>query len=185
MKCIIADRRIDYNGSQINSLWAYMLFEAQDDTIVCFRGKCSILLDHMIDMEDRIKAEKIISPDMIHFIIEHFDSTSLQLAYTRQRLFSCIAEEALKDLGFIVERHGDDLFYQGGKLSISIASSSPVSMKIHFGINVVSGEYMSLEKMGIADAEALMRQIGERYLHEFEDIERDVRKSKPLEVYGT
>jgi len=185
MKCIVADHRIDYNGSQINSLWAYMMFEVQEDTIVCFRGKCSILLDHMIDMEDRVNEEKIISPDMIHFIIEHFDSTSLQLAYTRQRLFSCLAEEELKDLGFLVDRHGDDLFFKGVKLSISIASASPVSMKIHFGINVVSGEYMSLEKMGIADAEALMRRIGERYLREFEDIERDVRKSKPLEVYGT
>jgi hypothetical protein len=184
MKCIIADHKIDYNGGQINSLWAYMTFEVQEDSIVCFRGKCSVLLEHMIDMEDRIHEEKILSPDMIHFVVEHFDTTSLQMAYTRQRLLACIAEEALKDLGFLVERHGDDLFYNGGKLSISIASASPVSMKIHFGINVVSGEWMSLEKMGIADAGGLMRQIGERYLHEFEDIERDVRKSKPLEVYS-
>ncbi len=38
MKCIIADHRIDYNGSQINSLWAYMMFEAQEDTISMFQG---------------------------------------------------------------------------------------------------------------------------------------------------
>ncbi len=45
----------------------------------------------MIDLEDRINDEKIESPDMIHFIVEHFDSASLSLAYTRQRLLACIA----------------------------------------------------------------------------------------------
>lgn len=183
MKCIIADRRIDYDGSQIDSLWAYMTFRAQEDTIVCFRGKCSVSLEHMVDMEDRVSEEKIASPDMIHFVVEHFDSTSLHLAYTRQRLLACIAEEVLKDMGCLVSRKGDDLFYKAEKLSISIASASPTSMKIHFGINVLSDEWMSLEKMGIESPEPVMRQVGERYMNEIEDIERDLRKSRPIEVY--
>lgn len=183
MKCIIADERIDYDGSQIGSLWAYAKFEARDDTIVCFRGSCSIPLKHMIDVEDRIHNEKIESPDMLHFIVEHFDLPVVKIAYARQRLLACIAEETLKDNGYIVSRKGDDLFYSGEKLSISIASTSPVSCKIHFGINVRCEEYMSLEKMGIRDPAGILRQIGERYAAEYEDMERDVRKSRPLETF--
>lgn len=184
MKCIIADDRIDYDGSQISSLWAYTMYRAQEDSIVCFRGGCDVSIKHMIDLEDRMNEEKIESPDMIHFIVEHFDSTSLALAYTRQRLLSCIAMEALKDYKVDVLRSGDDLFYNGEKLSISIASASPVSAKIHFGINIRCDEYGSLEKAGITDAAGLMAQIGSRYASEHDDIQRDMRKSRPLGAFS-
>ncbi len=183
MKCVIADERIDYDGSQIGSLWAYARFGIQEDSIVCFRGGCDIPLKHMIDLEDKIHNEKIESPDMLHFIVEHFDMPSLKVAYARQRLLACIAAETLKDMGSLVDRKGDDLFYQGEKLSISIASTSAISCKIHFGINVRCDEYMSLEKMGIKDVDAVREQIGRRYAAEFEDMERDIRKSRPLEAY--
>jgi hypothetical protein len=185
MKCIIPDRRIDYDGSQISSLWAYTLFKVQDDSIVCFRGSCDVAALHMIDLEDRMNEETIESPDMIHFIAEHFDSTSLALAYTRQRLLSCIALEALMDRKVAVTRSGDDLYHDGRKMSVSIASASPVSHKIHFGINVRSDEWGSLEKAGISgpEAEALLAEIGSRYASEHDDIERDLRKSKPLGVF--
>lgn len=183
MKCIFSGERIDYDGSQIGSLWAYTKFEVQDDNIVCFRGSCAIPLKHMIDVEDKIHNEKIESPDMLHFIVEHFDVPSLKVAYARQRLLACIAGEVFRDMGYKVSRKGDDLFYNNGKLSISIASTSPVSCKIHFGINVRCDEYMSLEKMGISDAAAIQTQIGERYAAEYDDMERDIRKSMPLEAF--
>jgi len=186
MKCIIPDERIDYDGSQIGSLWAYTAFKAQDDSIVCFRGSCDVSAFHMIDLEDRMNEEKIVSPDMIHFIVEHFDSTSLALAYTRQRLLASTALEALIDRRVMVTRSGDDLYYDGQKMSVSIASASPVSQKIHFGINVRSDEWGSLEKAGVAEAEAeaLMAEIGSRYASEHDDIGRDMRKSRPLGVFS-
>ena len=186
MKCIIPDERIDYDGSQISSLWAYTAFRSQEDSIVCFRGSCDVSAFHMIDLEDRMNEEKIESPDMIHFIVEHFDSTSLALAYTRQRLLACIALEALIDRKVIVTRSGDDLFHDGRKLSVSIASASAVSHKIHFGIDVHSDEWGSLEKAGLSDAEAdaLMAEIGSRYAAEHADIEKDMRKSRPLGVFA-
>ncbi|HTX44251.1 MAG TPA: DUF366 family protein [Methanocella sp.] len=183
MKCIVADGRIDYDGSQIGSLWAYARFGVREDSIVCFRGRCGIPLEHMIDLEDRIRNEKIESPDMLHFIAEHFDEPSLKIAYARQRLLACIAAETLTDMGFLVDRSGDDLFFNGGKLSISIASTGAVSCKIHFGMNVESEDYMSLNKMGLKDVDGLLRLVGERYAAEYEDMERDMRKSRPLEVY--
>jgi len=104
LKCIITKERIDYDGSQIGSLWAYTKFEVQDDSIVCFRGSCAIPLNHMIDVEDKIHNEKIESPDMLHFIVEHFDVPSLKVAYARQRLLACIAGEVFRDMGFGVTR---------------------------------------------------------------------------------
>ncbi len=183
MKCVIAGKRIDYDGSQIGSLWAYTCFGIQEDSIVGFRGRCSIPLKHMIDLEDMLHNEKIESPDMLHFIVEHFDEPSLKIAYARQRLLACIAAETLKDMGFLVDRSGDDLFFNGEKLSISIASTSAVSCKIHFGMNVECEDYMSLNKMGLKDIDGLLRLVGERYAAECEDMERDMRKSRPLEVF--
>jgi hypothetical protein len=37
--------------------------------------------------------------------------------------------------------------------------------------------------MGISDVDGVLRQIGERYAAEYEDMERDIRKSRPLEAY--
>ncbi len=186
MRCIIPDERIDYDGSQIDSLWAYTMFRVQEDSIVCFRGSCDVSAFHMIDLEDRMNEEKIESPDMIHFIVEHFDSTSVALAYTRQRLLASIALEALIDRKVMVTRSGDDLFHDGEKMSVSIASASAVSHKIHFGINVHCEEWGSLEKAGLsdADADALMAEIGSRYAAEHADIEKDMRKSRPLGVFS-
>ena len=183
MKCIIADESMDYDGSQISSLWAYTLYKVQEDSIICFRGACDVAPGHMIDLEDRLNEEIISSPDMIHFIVEHFDSTSIALAYARQRLLSCIAGEAIRDRKIAVTRSGDDLFFDGEKASVSIASASAVSHKIHFGINVRSEEWGSLEKAGVADPDELMAEIGSRYVSEFEDIQRDMRKSRPLGVF--
>lgn len=183
MRLIIAGERIDYDGSQINALWAYAKFRAREDSIVCFRGGCDVTIEHMIDLEDRVNNERIYSPDMLQFIVEHFDDPDIRLAYARQRLLACIAAESLKHRGYIVTRKGDDLFYDGKKLSVGIAAAGPTSHKIHFGMNVRCDEYMSLEKMGVKDVDVLMEEIGGNYAGEIEDIEGDIRKSRPLEAH--
>jgi hypothetical protein len=184
MKCIIPDERIDYDGSQIYSLWGYNTEGVQDDSIIAFRGRCDVKLDHMIDLEDRRKNESIYSGDMLHFIIEHFDSTDMKLIYARQRFFTAIVSEILRERGITVRRDGDDLFVNNKKLTISIASTSAVSQKIHFGINVTHDVYGNLKECGIEgdDLAVLMQEIGTRYVQEFEDIEKDLRKSRPLDV---
>jgi len=183
MKVLILEERLNYTGEQLASLWAYHKFKVQEDSIVAFRGGCEVKAEHMIDAEDALTKAEISSPDMLHFIVEHFDTTSLKLIYARQRLLAAIAREALAKLGYEVVRKGDDLYYQEKKLSVSIASVSPVSAKIHFGMNVRSERYMSLEKMGIGSPEKLLQSIARAYAEEIEDIERDLRKAKPLGVY--
>lgn len=185
MKCIILPDKLDYDGSQISSLWAYNNFGVQDDSVVVFRGACDVKLEHMIDLEDRRANESIWSEDMVSFIIEHFDSTDLKLIYARQRLFTAIVREYLAGIGVQTTREGDDLFLNGKKLTVSIASTSAVSQKIHFGINVSHDVYGSMQEAGIGDdyqVRSFMYEAGEAYIREIEDIERDLRKSRPLGV---
>ncbi|AKB75966.1 hypothetical protein MSLAZ_2705 [Methanosarcina lacustris Z-7289] len=185
MKCIILPEKFDYDGSQISSLWAYNSFGVQEDSIIVFRGACDVKIEHMIDLEDRRANESIWSEDMVSFIIEHFDSTDLKLVYARQRFFTALVREHLAGLGIHTTRGGDDLFLKGKKLTVSIASTSAVSQKIHFGINVSHDVYGNLKEAGVGDDESIVRfmqEIGEAYVREFEDIEKDLRKSRPLGV---
>jgi len=184
MECLILDETTDYDGSQISSLWAYNLADIQSDSIIAFRGGCDVKIEHMIDLEDKKQGDMIYSTDMVHFIIEHFDSTDLKLIYARQRLFTAIVKEILSEYSTDIIRQGDDLFVDGKKLTVSIASTSAVSQKIHFGINVVHDFYGSLEDIGSGsgDVPALMEKIAKRYYNEFIDIEKDLRKSRPLDV---
>jgi uncharacterized protein len=185
MKCIILPDKFDYDGSQISSLWAYNNFGVQDDSVVVFRGACDVRIEHMIDLEDRRANESIWSEDMVSFIIEHFDSTDLKLIYARQRLFTAIVREYLAGIGVQTSREGDDLFLDGKKLTVSIASTSAVSQKIHFGINVSHDIYGNMKAAGIGEDDqvtSFMYEAGEAYIREIEDIERDLRKSRPLGV---
>jgi uncharacterized protein len=185
MKCIILPDKFDYDGSQISSLWAYNNFGVQDDSVVVFRGACDVKIEHMIDLEDRRANESIRSEDMVSFIIEHFDSTDLKLIYARQRLFTAIVREYLAGIGVQTAREGDDLFLKGKKLTVSIASTSAVSQKIHFGINVSHDIYGNMKEADIGDDDqvtSFMYEVGEAYIREIEDIGRDLRKSKPLGV---
>ncbi|MGB4162702.1 MAG: DUF366 family protein [Methanosarcina flavescens] len=185
MKCIVLPEKFDYDGSQISSLWAYNSFGIQEDSIVVFRGLCDVQIEHMIDLEDRRANESIWSEDMVSFIIEHFDSTDLKLIYARQRLFTALVREYLANLGVQTTREGDDLFLKGKKLTVSIASTSAVSQKIHFGINISHDVYGNLKEAGIGEDKLVanfMKGVGEAYVREFEDIEKDLRKSRPLGV---
>ena len=66
----------------------------------------------------------------------------------------------------------------------TIASTSAVSQKIHFAINVVHDHYGSLDEMGITGdmINDVLWKIAESYFVEFIDIEKDLRKSRPLDV---
>jgi len=147
MKTMWAARRIDYDGTQIRSLWAYRTFGLQGDSIVGFQGGCEIPFDHMVDLEDVRAKSRIASPSMVHFIVEHFD-LDLEKAVLRQRVLSALVRD---ELGSGVRREGDDLFLGKGKLSISIATLTPVSSKIHFGINVERALNVGVETAALAD----------------------------------
>ena len=170
MKAYLAPGRVDYDGSQIHSLWAYRTYGVQGDSIVAFRGGCEIPFSNMVDLEDVRAKSRIASPLMLHFICEHFD-LDLEKAVLRQRLLAAIVRD---ELGGEVRRDGDDLFLGPGKLSISIATLTPVSSKIHFGINIERELHVNVETRGLrdlgVDAGDLARRVLAQYVAQIDGI---------------
>jgi hypothetical protein len=138
MRTRFLKRRIDYNGNQLASHWIYRTCNVPGDAAVAFVGACDVPLERMVDLADVKRRAPIFSHEMLHFIVEHFDR-DLEKAVLRQRLLVAIVrDEVASRAGRAILRDGDDLYDGRAKLSVSIATASPVSTLIHFGINIDS-----------------------------------------------
>jgi hypothetical protein len=136
MRTLFVKKEIEYTGEQLSSHWAYKMFNLKGDSIVSFVGPCDVNPKFMIDLEDLKKGAKIYSPKMLHFIVEHFDA-DIEKAILRQHLLTAIVCEEVERLsGEKITRTGSDLYHGKRKLSVSVATVSPVSALIHLGINV-------------------------------------------------
>ena len=138
------NKKINYDGTQLRSLFAYLDHRVLGDSVVAFRGSCDVNFDHMVDGEDLLEKSRIQGSDMIHFIFEIFDRP-LIVGVLLQRLFASIAGDVIHELSkkdFTIRRSGDDLYFDFGankknrKLSISIATRSTNSVLIHFAVNI-------------------------------------------------
>lgn len=174
MQKLFIQKEIKYTGKELSPHWIYKNFKIAGDCIACFIGAVEVNLNEMVDIEDVINNEPIKSDKMANFIIETFN-TNLQEAIFRQRLFISIIKETLEDMGIQTKRNGDDLFYNGKKLSVSIATKSTVSTLIHTGINLVSSgapiEVSSIKDMGIVDEYCFIEEVMARFCDEISDIE--------------
>jgi uncharacterized protein len=185
MKTHWFENRIDYDGSQLRSLFTYVTAGILGDSIVAWRGACNIPLDKMVDGEDFRAQEKICGSDMIHFIVEKFPG-HLGYAVSLQRLLASIVKDFLEQKspsfrGQLI-REGDDIYIEGSprrKLSISIATVSPVSLLIHFAVNVSNKgtpvPTCSLEDLGV-DPNDFARSVLERFSNEANGIEQATQK---------
>ncbi len=128
-----------YDGTQLHSLYAYLQHGILGDSGIAWQGSCDVSFEHMVDGEDLLDQSEIRGSEMVHFIFEIFDQ-SLMTGVLLQRLFATIARDVILDIspvkGLALERSGDDLYWKKGKLSISIATRSPVSTMVHFAVNV-------------------------------------------------
>ena len=98
-----------------------------------------------------------------------------------------ILKDELAQWGVQCTRSGDDLFVGDGKLTVSIATISATSMKIHLGINITSkGTPEDVETIGILetgnigrnDLFKMINNVSEAYIGEIESIERDISKTR-------
>ncbi|MDI6732813.1 MAG: DUF366 family protein [Planctomycetota bacterium] len=176
--------RIKYDGSQIKSLWAYKDFGILGDSIISFIGPCDIPQDAILDVEDVRAKNRIFSPLMLHFIIEHFE-TDLDKAILRQLLLTTIIKDIIEEnISRRLKRVGDDLYSENrrAKLSISIASASPVSTKIHFGINIKTKgtpvKTIGLENYRINPKQFALK-VMQRYIAEMESVRQARQKVYP------
>ena len=182
----------EYDGSQINPSWAFQEFGIYGSSIITWIGPVNISPDNLKDFAD--VGLEIKSNNMVNFICEFFDQqpTNMRIAYLRQRLLVMIFREILTEKGVKTTREGDDIFVDGRKLSISIASISLSSAKIHFALNLedkgTPGDVETIGLYDIADGNVfnennlkdLIFDVVNRYIDELETIEKDISKTKVL-----
>jgi hypothetical protein len=139
MKHRFLNETITYDGRQLRSHWIFEKTELLGDAVVAFCGPANVPLDNMVDLVDVAARQHIYSKSMLHFLIEHFEGDLKAIIYCQRIFCALVAEELNKKFnGHIITREGDDLFEKDKKLSVSIATVSPVSALIHFGINISS-----------------------------------------------
>ena len=189
------DEIFEYDGSQINPSWAFQEFGIYGSSIVTWIGPVNITPDNLKDFAD--VGLEIKSNYMVNFICEFFDQQppNMRIAYLRQRLLVMIFREILTEYGIETKREGDDIFVDGGKLSISIASVSLSSAKIHFALNLEDkGTPDDVETIGLFDIKDengvqifsddnlldLINKTASRFIEELETIENDISKTKEL-----
>jgi uncharacterized protein len=196
MKHLKLEEGTCYDGSQIEPMWAFRTFGIKDSNIVSWVGPMEIHPDHLVDFEDvglEIKGRK-----MLHFIIEHFDvqPADINLCYHRQRIFVLIIKDMLNDLGINTTRSGDDLYFNKilpdgeikGKLSVSIATCSISSMKIHFALNMTENgtpedvETAGIQECGVDIGMGGIYKLSEgacsNYMNEISSINKDISKTR-------
>jgi hypothetical protein len=139
MKTKYIEETISYTGEQLCSNFAYTAFNIIGDSIIAFCGPCDIPIEKMVDLEDVKDNARIYSESMVHFIVEHHTS-DLEKAVLRQLMLATIVFEVLNEtrVDLCIRRIGSDLYDHDAKLSISIATLTPLSSMIHFGINISS-----------------------------------------------
>lgn len=193
MKYKFLDKEQKYDGSQLHSHFGYEN-GVEGNSIVSFIGPAEVK-EHLVDCEDRLKNDFISSEQMMHFIIEIFD-VSLREMVVWQRLFIAQIVSYLKEKTYLpsysniesVRRGGDDIFVNGKKLSVSIATLSPVSGLIHVGLNIKVGEECPVNAIGFQNFytnfnyECAMKQIAElfmgNFIEEFNSIQKSCYKVK-------
>lgn len=181
MKTKFIEKEIKYTGTELSPHWVYKNFNLQGDAVVAFVGECEVNLTEMVDIEDLINNEPIYSKSMLNFIVEHFNINLIE-GVTRQRLFICIIKEVLENIlltshpsPLTIERKGDDLYIEGKKLSVSIATKSPTSVLMHIGLNINS-EGAPVQACGLNndlnffDIVDFAQKIMVKYSQEIDDI---------------
>jgi hypothetical protein len=131
-----ATREQHYDGTQLAPHWILRHFDLRGDALVAFRGGADVSLEHMVDLEDVRAAAPIYSPLMLHFLGEWFID-SLDQGILLQHLFVDEIYQILLERGCRpMRRRGNDIYYQERKLSVSIATRSPVSVLMHTALNI-------------------------------------------------
>lgn len=186
MEFLLWDDGNEYDGSQINPSWAFCEFGVKDSSVVSWIGSMNILGDNLIDFED--VGVDIKGNLMLHFIVEHFDEqpASLKMAYHRQRMLVMITRDILNTYKVTTTQDGDDIFIDDGKLSVSIATASISSMKIHFALNITQKgtpsdvKTSALEDVNLSmdDIKEIQNKIANTYIETIETIMKDITKTK-------
>ncbi|MBK5092371.1 MAG: DUF366 family protein [Actinobacteria bacterium] len=186
-------KTIEYDGSQLSPLWAYENLDLLGDSIVAFRGPCSVSDEHIVDVENAKKNSIISSQDMLHFLVEDFGCGINEIVLV-QRLLVTVVIEALRDSEMHeevdLEREYDNIFAylqdeeERRKLTVSVATVSPVSGVIHLGLNVIGegapARATGLTELGVEDIDKFAVDVLRRFIEEMQNVRMDSSKVRPV-----
>ena len=195
MKKKFIKKIFSYTGKQLRPHFSYEEFGLLGNSIVAWHGPCDIPFDHMVDLEDVLAKSPIRGASMLHFIVEVFNQ-NLFSAVALQSLLASIVKDEVENRAASKKmqkrgqngvgkfsRDGDDVFFDDQKMTISIASISPVSTQIHFAININNKntpvKTASLDDFKI-NVNTFAAVILEKFSSEFISIEEATQKVKPL-----
>ena len=176
----ILKERIDYTGDQLRSHFVREKAGITSDGLVAFRGACAVTGSRLVDLDDAEQHSSIIAEEMLHFIGEHFECNLSETNY-RLRLFISIIGEFIRELAsdLVLTRNGDDLFIAEKKLTVAIATVTPVSTVFHCGVNIDARgapvPAVGLGEIGV-DEDKFTAAVLERYRQECLSIDRAIRK---------
>jgi hypothetical protein len=183
MKTLFAKERIDYTGRELRPQWIMERFGLVGDAIVAFIGACDVSGDDLVDLEDRALGNTVTGDRMLHFIAELFGVGFPGIVFAQRLLCSAARDIVETASGVSVKREGDDLFVGKGKLSVSVATVSPVSGLIHMGLNIttqgVPVEAACLDDLEIDPAAAADRILA-AFAREIEGAQTAARKVRPV-----
>jgi hypothetical protein len=186
---LLADE-IKYDGSQLASHWIYTRAGVMGDAAVAFIGPCDVSLTEMADLKDKLAGDSIRSDRMAHFLVELF-GRDMEASVLYQRALITVIKEVLNTLRAAdtnrVRRAGDDLYLETergrGKVSVSIATVSPVSAVIHAAVNVSEAgapvAAAGLTDLGV-DEQQFAQKVLEAYEAEIEGIDEARVKTRAV-----
>ncbi len=140
MRTTLGASAVDYDGSQLRSGWltaSLGLALDAEGAIGAFIGACDVKPEFVVDLDERESGEPIRAAKMLHFISE-FPDRDLEKTVYRQRLLAALVRDELagRAPGRKFRRRGDDVYENGSKVTISIATLSPSSSLLHFAVNI-------------------------------------------------
>jgi hypothetical protein len=184
VKTAYLDERIDYSGKELRSHWLMERFGMVGDAVASFVGSCHVTGEDLVDREDFLKGNIVAGESMLHFIVEIFGVSMPGIVFAQRLLCTIVRESIDSACGkAAITRKGDDLFVGDGKLSVSVATVSPVSGLIHLGLNMTSAgvpvKAASLDELGV-DHQRLAREVLMRFGDEVDSCLDAARKVKPV-----
>jgi len=176
MHTFLMEQTQNYTGRELSSHWIYSQTGLAGNALLAFRGPCQVNLTDLVDLADVRANAPIYSENMLHFLLEHFQADLCSMVL-RQRLLTCLIQSAFHQTGQTqVQRQGDDLYDGPAKLSVSIATVSPVSGLIHFGINLSSHNTPVLTK-GLDDYGINWQTFAQNILNAYQAEEQSVQQA--------
>ncbi len=182
MKIVTLDAPLTYDGLQLSTSFVDQ-YATGGDVAILFVGGADVPLAHMVDLEDVEAGEAIWSPRMAHVVVEHPDTPLTEAVWRQRALVRLAADWIGQRSGVRIDVRGDDLFVGDGKLSVSIATTSPRSSMIHVGLNVDT-EDTPVKTAGLRDLRVapmeMLRAVVRRYAEEVASVGHAASKVRPV-----